>query len=42
MEEAHNTVMHVINFVIQTNNTGGDMEETLNTDIHAINFVTSN
>ena len=42
MEETLNTVIHVINFVHQTNNTGGDMEETLNTDIHVINFVTSN
>ena len=27
MEEALNTAIHVINFVNQTNNTGGDMEE---------------
>ena len=46
MEEALNTVIHVINFVTifedQTNNIGGDMEEALNTVIHVINFVTSN
>ena len=42
MEEALKTVIHVINFVIPTSNTGGDMEEALNTVIHVINFVTSN